>query len=59
MSWSREENIESYLKNEIEGDIALIGLLTKHGLASDWVLFEAGSSLGKRQKDYSDFRPWA
>ena len=44
------ENIESYLKNEIEGDIALIGLLTKHGLASDWVLFELGAAWGKGKK---------
>ena len=45
------ENIESYLQNEIkEGDIALIGLLTKHGLASDWVLFELGAAWGKGKK---------
>ena len=45
------ENIESYLQNEIkEGDIALIGLLTQHGLASDWVLFELGAAWGKGKK---------
>ena len=39
-------NIESQLKKDINGDIALIGLLTQNGLRSQWVLFELGAAWG-------------
>ena len=39
-------NIESHLKQDINADIALIGLLTQNGLRSQWVLFELGASWG-------------
>ncbi len=39
-------NIESQLKKDINGDIALIGLLTQNSLRSQWVLFELGAAWG-------------
>ncbi len=39
-------NIESQLKKDISGDIALIGLLTQNSLRSRWVLFELGAAWG-------------
>jgi hypothetical protein len=43
-------NIEGHLRRDINGDIALIGLLTKHGLHSQWVLFELGAAWGMEKK---------
>ncbi len=39
-------NIESQLRKDINGDIALIGLLTQNSLRSQWVLFELGAAWG-------------
>ncbi len=43
-------HIESQLKQDINGDIALIGLLTKNSLHSQWVLFELGAAWGKGKR---------
>ena len=43
-------HIENQLKEDIDGDIALIGLLTKNGLHSQWVLFELGAAWGKGKR---------
>lgn len=42
-------NIESELKKDLQNDIALIGLLTKNGLRSQWVLFELGAAWGREK----------
>lgn len=50
-------NIEDHLRNDINGDIALIGLLTKHGLRSQWVLFELGAAWGGEKQIISILGP--
>ena len=39
-------NIETQLRNDIQGEIALIALLTQNALRSQWVLFELGAAWG-------------
>ena len=43
-------NIEEHLRRDISDDIALVGLLTEHGLRSQWVLFELGAAWGMRKR---------
>jgi hypothetical protein len=43
-------NIEEHLRKDISDDIALVGLLTEHGLRSQWVLFELGAAWVMRKR---------